>query len=247
MIDATNKNRQDVHRRRRIRRAASRSRGVEGKQGWQRRIVDTKKPTIIGSVRRKRDFQEVTAKERDFIGASARLAPFSSLLNQRLCDEVFQREAASQDLIDAYLNHISRKSRLPLFPDVSFSCPLLPAGATPRFSSLHPHPWPFLFRYAPLSLFLRTFSSCLISLRSCSVAGFLFWSLILRGEDAASNLRGFERKSSFPRWRSSLFCSSAGPDSGAYGSVSFPRVPASNLIPADRCRDLARILPPFRV
>lgn len=131
MIDATNKNRQDVHRRRRIRRAASRSRGVEGEQGWQRRIVDTKKPTIIGSVWRKRDFQEVTAKERDFIGASARLAPFSSLLNQRLCDEVFQREAASQDLIDAYLNHISRKSRLPLFPDVSFSCPLLPASVQP--------------------------------------------------------------------------------------------------------------------
>lgn len=106
------------------------------------------------------------AKEQDFIGASARLASSSSLLNRRLCDEVFQREAASQDLIDAYLNHISRKSRLPLFPDVSFSCPLLHAGATPRFSALYPHPRPFLFRYAPLFLFLRTFSSCLISLRS---------------------------------------------------------------------------------
>lgn len=101
------------------------------------------------------------------------LLPLS--LTQRLCDEVFQREAASQDLIDAYLNHISRrKSRLPLFPDVSFSCPLLPAGATPRFSALYPHPRPFLFRYAPLLLFLRTFSSCPISLRSSSTAGFLF-------------------------------------------------------------------------
>lgn len=113
--------------------------------------------------------------------------------------------------------------------------PLSPSPAIP-LSLRSPFPLPSYFFFLP---YFSSFSS--------STAGFLFWSLILRGEDAASNLRGFERKSSFPRWRSSLFCSSVGPDSGAYGSVSFPRVPASNLIPADRCRDLARILPPFRV
>lgn len=120
---------------------------------------------------RKRDIQEVTAKERDFIGASARLAPFSSLLNQRLCDEVFQREAASQDLIDAYLNHISRKSRLPLFPDVSFLLPSPPRRCNP--SVLVPSsPSPTIplslrssFALPPYFFFLPYFSSFLLRSR----------------------------------------------------------------------------------
>ena len=106
--------------------------------------------------------RKVTGKELDVIGGSARRTPSFSSLNRTVYttgrSTVKQQPRSRRD---AYLNHISRKSRLSLFPAVSFPC-------SPRFSFLYPRPLPLLLLLPVQFLLFRSHLSTLFlaSLRS---------------------------------------------------------------------------------
>lgn len=163
-------------------------------------------------MRRKRDFQEVTAKEHDFIGASARLAPpSSSLLKPASMRRGFpERSSQPRSHRRVSKSHLAEEESATAFSWRFFLLPPPPRRCNPSvLGPLSPSPT------IPLSLFLRTFSSCLISPRSSSTAGFLlFWSLILRG-------RG--RREQFARIRTKkLVPPGGGPRSFARQPVQIP-------------------------